>query len=56
MGPYWIDGEKLDVTDSKVIKEVSLLDDNMCECRCGDEIGYGIVELAFFGQRPRYSL
>lgn len=46
MGPSWIDGEKLDITDSKTVEGVSRLVDNMCECRCGDEIGYGIVELA----------
>ena len=56
MDPSWIDGEKLDVTDSKVVEEVSLLNDNMCECRCGDEIGYGIVELAIAGQHPRYGV
>jgi hypothetical protein len=56
MGPSWIDGEKLDVTDSKAIDEVAGLVDNMCECHCGDEIGYGIVELAVARKHPRYGV
>jgi hypothetical protein len=56
MGPDWIDGEKLNVSDSKVVQEVSLLNDNMCECRCGNDIGYGIVEIVMMGKHPQYGV
>ena len=55
MGPYYIDGFKLDLTDAKVIREVSFLDDVMCEMRCGNETGYGIVEMVIVGKYPRYG-
>lgn len=45
MGSSWIDGDKLDVSDNKIVDEVIGLIDNVCECRCGDQVGYGIVEL-----------
>jgi hypothetical protein len=55
MGPYFIDSVKLDLTDPGVIREISFLDDVMCEMRCGDEIGYGIVEMVVVGKYPRYG-
>jgi hypothetical protein len=44
-GPYDIDGEKLDITDKKVLKDLSGgVDDTLCEFKCGKDIGYGILE------------
>jgi len=55
MGPYFIDSVKLDLTDPNVVREVSFLDDFMCEMRCGNDIGYGIVELVVIGKYPKYG-
>ena len=55
MGPYFLDGLKLDLTDPNVIRDVSFIDDVMCEMRCGDEVGYGIVEMVVVGKYPRYG-
>jgi hypothetical protein len=55
MGHNWIDGEKLDITDTKVIKEVSTGAGHTIECRCGNEIGYGWIQFGVFGKHPRYA-
>jgi hypothetical protein len=55
MGQNYIDGFKLDLTDEKTFREVSFLEDFMCEMRCGDETGYGIVELVLIGKYPKYG-
>lgn len=58
MGSYFIDGLKLDLTDPKVLSEVnqaSVLVDQMCEWRCGDEVGHGIIELVLIGKYPKYG-
>ena len=55
MGPYFIDGVKLDLTDPNVIREVSFLDDVMCQMRCGNDVGYGVVELVVIGKYPKYG-
>ncbi len=55
MGSYFIDGVKLDLTDPQVINEVAFLEDVMCEVCCGDDIGYGIVEMVVIGRYPKYG-
>jgi len=56
MGPFAIDGEKLDLTDEKVIKELSnCVDDTLCEYRCGDDIGYSLWEPIILGELPKYG-
>lgn len=55
MGPSWIDGFTLDITDPKVIREATYLDELACELRCGDEIGYGMTELTVIGKYPKYG-
>ncbi len=55
MGPYFEDSVMIDLTDPKAIREVSFLDDVMCEMRCGKETGYGIVEMVIVGKYPRYG-
>ena len=44
MGPSWTDGESWDVADPKLANEVHGLDDTVMEVRCGDQVGYGILE------------
>jgi hypothetical protein len=55
MGQSYCDGFKLDLADAQTFKEVSFLEDFMCEMRCGNEIGYGIVELVLIGKYPKYG-
>jgi hypothetical protein len=55
MGPSFIDGFKLDLTDPDTFREVSFLEDFICEMRCGNEVGYGIVELVLIGKYPKYG-
>jgi hypothetical protein len=44
-GPYDIDGEKLNLRDSRVLQDLSGgVDDTLCEFKCGSDIGYGILE------------
>jgi hypothetical protein len=55
MGPYWTDGEKWDVANPEVANKVHGLDDAVCEYRCGDEVGYGIIENLILGSFPKYG-
>ena len=55
MGPYFIDGVKVDLTDPNAVREVSFLEDQMCEMRCGNDVGYGIIELVVLGKYPKYG-
>jgi len=55
MRQYFNDGFELDISDPSVLGEVSVLDDIMCEMRCGDDVGYGIIELVIRGKYPKYG-
>lgn len=45
MGPYAIDGEKLDLADPRVLEDLGGgVDDTLCEFKCGNDVGYGILE------------
>jgi len=55
MGPYFIDGLKLDLTDPNVERDISYLDDRMCEMRCGNDVGYGIIEMVIVGKYLKYG-
>ena len=55
LGSSFIDGVTLDMTDPDAVNEASLIDDVMCEFRCGDEVGYGIVELVIPMSYPKYG-
>jgi len=55
MGPSYIDGFKLDLTDPEVLKGISYIADTDCEFCCGDEIGYGVIELLVIGDHPKYG-
>jgi len=55
MGPYWIDGEKLDLSDPDVMREIWGYVDYGSEFRCGSEVGYGTTELITVGKYPKYG-
>jgi hypothetical protein len=47
MGPYAIDGEKLDITDPEIFEDLSGgVSDTLCEFKCESDLGYGILESA----------
>jgi hypothetical protein len=55
MGQQYLDGFTLDLTNPDTFREVSFLEDFMCEISCGGETGYGIVELVLIGKYPKYG-
>jgi hypothetical protein len=55
MGPSFIDGFKLDLTDPEVVREATFLDELSSELRCGKEVGYGMTEVTSFGRCPKYG-
>jgi len=55
LGPSYLDGYKLNMTDPEVQREVSFLDEVICEMRCGNKTGYGIIELVIVGKYPKYG-
>ncbi len=54
-GPSWMDGFTLDISDPKVIREISYLDEIVCRLECGGEVGYGMTELIVMGKYPKYG-
>jgi hypothetical protein len=54
-GSSFMDGFDVDVTDPNVLKKVSMLSETLCEVRCGNEVGYGLVEMVCMGKYPRYG-
>ncbi len=54
-GPYHEEGERWEVGDRKVADEVHGLDDTVVEVRCGDQVGYGIIENMILPPFPRYG-
>ena len=54
-GPNYLDGYKLDRTDANVLRDVSFIDEVLCEARHGDDVGYGIIELVIVGKYPKYG-
>ncbi len=55
MGPSWIDGYRLDLTDSDVRREIWGYCDYGSEFRCGGDVGYGTTELMVVGKYPKYG-
>jgi hypothetical protein len=55
MGSSYLDGYKLDLTNFDTLREVSFLDEVLCEARYGDSVGYGIIELVIVGKYPKYG-
>lgn len=56
MGEYWEDGEVWNVGDPAVADEVHGLDDTVVEIRCGDQVGYGIIENMLFAPFDKYNI
>lgn len=55
LGHEWSDGERWNVADQKIANEVHGLNDAVIEVRCGDEVGYGIIENLVLPPFPRYG-
>lgn len=54
-GPEFSDGFAVDLSDVDELKKVSMLSETFCEVRMGNKVGYGLVEMVFLGQYPRYG-
>jgi hypothetical protein len=55
MGEYWENGEKWNIGDEAVANDVHGLDDTVVEVRCGNEVGYGIIENMIFAPFRKYK-
>jgi hypothetical protein len=55
MGSSWMDGFKLDITNPDTLREITYLDELVCEVRCDDEVGYGLTEVIVVGKYPKYG-
>jgi len=55
MGPSWIDGEKFDISDPTCMTEVSEAPTFIVECRCGDQLGHGMIQFGVHGKHPKYA-
>jgi hypothetical protein len=55
MGPNWIDGERFDISDPTAMTEVSEAPTFIVECRCGDEVGHGMIQFGVYGKHAKYA-
>ncbi|MFB1298496.1 hypothetical protein ACAG24_023555 [Mycobacterium sp. pW049] len=55
-GPLDAAGEVLDLTDKPTLDELYGCEEIPVECRCGDELGYGVMEPWAIGALPRYGI
>lgn len=55
MGADWIDGEKFDISDPTQMKEVSEAPTFIVECRCGDQVGRGMIQFGVYGKHAKYA-
>lgn len=55
MGPDWIDGERFDISDPTQMTEVSEAPTFIVECRCGDEVGFGMIQFGVYGKHTKYA-
>lgn len=55
MGPVYLDALTVDTSDPRTLSEIAFLDDVICEVQCGQEKGFGIVEMVIVGKYPRYG-
>jgi hypothetical protein len=55
MGSSWMDGYRLDLTDTDVLREIWGYCDYGSEFRCGDDVGYGTTEIMVVGKYPQYG-
>jgi len=54
LGQNYLNGIKLDITDPMIAGE--FLWDSDCKFKCGNEVGYGVVEAVIMGKYPKYGL
>lgn len=54
-GTSFSDGFTVDITDLDRVKPISFLSETLCELRMGDKVGYGLLEMVFYGPNPRYG-
>ena len=55
MGPSWMDGFTLDISAPEVMREITFLDELICELECDGQIGYGMTEVMVIGKYPKYG-
>jgi len=55
MGPSWMDGFTLDISNPEVIREITQLDELICQVECDGQVGYGMVEVMLIGKYPKYG-
>jgi len=53
LGESFLDGVKLDLTDPNIAGELFWNTD--CKFKCGNQVGYGVVELLVVGKYPKYG-
>jgi hypothetical protein len=54
-GPSYIDGHQLDLNNHEVRKATHILNEQSAEVRCGDDVGYGTIEMLSYGNYPNYG-
>lgn len=55
-GQSYMDGFQVDLTDPAELKNVgTFLTETLCEVRCGNDVGYGLVEMFNVGKVIRYG-
>jgi hypothetical protein len=55
MGAEWSDGERFDISDPTQMKEVSEAPTFIVECRCGDQVGHGMIQFGVYGKHAKYA-
>lgn len=54
-GPSFLDSVKLDLTNPDVRRAVHFLNEQSVVVKCGDEVGYGTIEMMCLGDYPKYG-
>jgi hypothetical protein len=55
MGSDWLDGEHFDISEPTCMTEVSTAPTFAVECRCGDQVGQGVIQFGVHGKHPKYA-
>lgn len=55
MGENWQDGEIIDISDLTNVEAISEAPTFVVQCRCGDELGYGMIQFGVYGQHVKYA-
>jgi hypothetical protein len=54
-GPSYTDGHQVNLNDPEVRKTLHILNEQSAEVRCGDDIGYGTIEMLSYGNYAKYG-